>query len=84
MLVECQVVKPFLESDNGHLHQIGDASSVYLDVFCFRFQAGAVTLRTGCLASITCLHHAVLNLILILLEHLEELVDARLFFGASV
>ena len=84
MVVELQVVEPFLEPDDRHLDQVGDASAVNLHILCFGFQTGAVTDGTGGLTSISGHHHPILDLVLIVLHHLEELVDAGLLILAFV
>ena len=78
MFRQFQTVEPFLQSDDGHLHQVGDAPSTDLDVVGLRFQTCTMTHRTGGLAPVPTEHHTVLYLILVLRQHLEECVDAWL------
>lgn len=73
-----QVVEPVFQSDDGHLHQVRDAASANLHIVSLRLQTGAVTFRTGRLTTIAAQHHPVLDLILVLLHHLEESIDADL------
>ena len=84
MVVELQVVEPCLQSDHGHLHQVGDAVAVDLHIFCLGLQSGAVTDGTGGLATIPGHHHPILYLVLVVLHHFEELVDTGLLFLAFV
>ena len=65
-----------LQRDNRHLHEVGDAAPANLDIVGFFLQSGAVTLRTRGLATITAKHDAILDFVLVLLNHLEERVDA--------
>ena len=84
MFVEFQSVEPLLESHDRHLHQIGDASSTDLHIVGFGLQPCTMTFRTERLSPVAGKHHAVLDLILVLLHHLEELVDTRLLLRALV
>ena len=77
MSVEFQTVEPLLEANDGHLHEVGDAAAADLYIVGFGLQTGAVTDGTIRLSPVAGKHHAVLDLILIILQHLEELVDAR-------
>ena len=79
MTVEFQLIEPFLQSYNGHLYQVSDASATDLHVFCLRLEACTMTDGTVGLTPVTAQHHTVLDLVLVLLEHLEERVDARTF-----
>ena len=78
MLVEYQVVEPLLQVADRHLHKVRDAHSAYLDVFRFFLQARSVTVRTNGLAAIAAHHHAILNFVLVVFDHLEEGIDAHL------
>ena len=60
------------------MYQVGNAASANLHVVGLRLQSRTVTLRTGRLATIACQHHAILNLILVLLHHVEEGVNRHL------
>ena len=82
MLVQLQVAEELLQVVDRQVHQLGDGSSAYLYIAGFLLQTGAVAGRTIGLTPIACQHHAVLNLILVLLQHLEEGVDASLFSRA--
>ena len=76
MLVELQLFEPFLQSDDRHLHQVRDAAASYLDIVSLGLQAGTMTYRTDGLTTIAAHHDAVLYLVLVLLDHLEEVVYA--------
>ena len=78
MLAQLQAVEPFLEVADGHLHEIGDAHAVDFHIFGFLFQTCAVTIRTDGLSAIAAHHHAILYLVLVLLDHVEESVDGYL------
>ena len=77
MRVEFQFVEPFLESYDWHLNQVRNTPPSDLHILGFWLQTGTVTFRTVRLTSIARQHHTILDLILILLQHLEELIDAR-------
>ena len=78
MGLKFQAREPFLQADDRHLYEIGDAAPTNLHVFGLGLQTCPVTLRTGGLAPVTGQHHAVLDLVLVLLHHIEEGIDARL------
>ena len=84
MGLQLQTIEPLLQSHDGHLYQVADASASNLHVVGFRLQARTMTLRTCGLTPVAGQHHAVLYLVLILLHHLEELVDTRLFLLALI
>ena len=84
MFVEFQAVEPFLQPHHGHLHEVGDAPAANLHVVGLRLQSGTVTCRTRRPATIARQHHAVLDLILARLHHLEELVDTRFLLGTFI
>ena len=84
MGAEFQLVKPFLQPYYGHLYEVCDAPASDLHVVSLWLQTRTVTGRTVRLSPITGEHHTVLDLILVLLDHLEKLVDAGLFLGALV
>ena len=79
MLRQLQLVKPLFQSYHGHLYQVGNASSAYLDILRLGLQARTVTRRTSGLTSVSGQHHAILYLVLVLLYHVEEEVDTRFF-----
>ena len=67
---------------NGKHHKVGDAASVDFHIVGFFLQSSSVTVGTGCFATITGQHHAILYLILIALHHPEEGINAHLLvFG---
>ena len=76
--------EPFFEPDDGHLHQVGNASSAYFHVVGFWLQARSVTDGTRGLAAISAHHDPVLYLILVLLHHLEEAVDTGFLLVIAV
>ena len=84
MLVELQLPEPFCQSDDGHLHQVANAPSADFHIVGLGLQTCAVTSGTGRLSPVSCHHHAVLYLVLVILHHLEELVDTRLLLLALV
>ena len=84
VLRELQLGKPFLQPYNGHLHQVGDAATAYLHILSLRLQTRTMTLGTHRFTTIAAQHHAILNLILIFLHHLEEAVDTGLFLLLTI
>ena len=82
VLIQLQVAEELLQVVDRQVHQLGDGASAYLYIAGFLLQTGAVAGRTIGFPPIACQHHAVLNLILVLLQHLEEGVDASLFSRA--
>ena len=76
VFVQRERVEEFLQFGDRQVYQFGNVLSTHADVSRFGFQTGAVAFRAKRLSAIACQHHTVLNLILILLEHLEEVVDA--------
>ena len=76
MFVQLEVAEELLQVMNRHVHQFGDGTSAHLYIACFLFQAGAVTSGASGLPPIAGKHHPVLDFILVLLQHLEEGVDA--------
>ena len=84
MRVELQTVEPLLQSHHRHLHEVGDASAADLHVVGLRLQTRTVTRRTSSPATIAGQHHAVLDLILARLHHLEELVDTGFLLGTLI
>ena len=86
-----QLVEPLLQTYDRQLYEVGNAATTDLDVFCLGLQSCAVTFVTRRLSTITRQHDTILNLILILLQHLEEIIDgyavvlvAGLIAGQSV
>ena len=77
VVVEAQFVKPFLQVLHRHVHEVRDAHSLYPDVVCLLFQSSAVAFRTYRSAAVSAEHHAVLYLVLVFFQHLEEVVDAH-------
>ena len=76
------MVKPFFQPDDGHLYQISDGASADFHVVGLGFQPGAVTHRARRLSAVTAEHDAVLYLVLVLLDHLEKVVNGNPFvFG---
>ena len=84
MGLKFQAREPFLQSDNRHLYKVGDAAPTNLHILSLRLQTCSVTLGAGGLSPVTGQHHAVLNLVLILLHHIEEGIDARFLLFALV
>ena len=76
VLVELQMGEEVLQVRDGEVHQLGDGTSAQLHIARFGLETRPVTGRTGRLAAVTCEHDAVLYLVLVLLQHLEERVDA--------
>ena len=77
MLREFQFLEPFAQVHNRHLNQFGDALSANLHIVGFLLESGAMAIRTDGLASESAQHHTVLYLVLVLLHHSEEFVDAH-------
>ena len=84
VVAQLQLPEPLLQTGDGHLYQVGDAATVYLHIVGLGLQARAVAYRTGGLAPVTTQHHAVLYLVLVLLHHLEEGVDAGFLLQTAV
>ena len=74
---QLQMGEPFGEVGDGHLHQFGDALAAYLHIARFLLQSCAAAVGAHGLATEAAQHHAVLYLVLVLLHHAEELVDAH-------
>ena len=81
---QLQLPEPLLQFSDGHLHQVGNASSCNLYIVGLRFQTRAMANRTGGLTTITAHHHTVLYLVLVFLNHLEESVYAWLIVQVLV
>ena len=76
MLVQFQMIEEFLQLCDRQIYQFGNVFSTHPDISGFRFQASAVAFRAKCLSAVTCQHYPILYLILILFQHLEEIIDA--------
>ena len=76
MLIQFQMVEELLQFCDRQIHQFGNILSAHPYISGFRFQAGAVAFRAKRLSPVTRQHHPVLYLILILFQHLEEIIDA--------
>ena len=84
MLRKRKIVKVFLEFRYGHLNKFVDVLAAYLYVACLLAQACSVTVGAGGLATISGQHYAILDLVLALLQHTEEVVNAGLLPAALV
>ena len=84
MLRQSQIVKKLLEFRYGHLDKLVDILSSYLYVTCLLPEACAVTVGADGFAAVSGQHYAVLDLVLALLKHLEEVVNAGLLPSALV
>ena len=71
------LLEPYAEIGNRHIYQFGDALSANLHIVGFFFESGAMAIRTDGLAAESAQHHTVLYLVLVLLHHSEEFVDAH-------
>ena len=78
---ECQRVEEFLQFGDGQVYQIRNGPSAHFHISGFGAQARAVALGTDRFAPVACQHDAVLYLVLVFLQHLEEVVDADFLFG---
>ena len=76
MLGHLEGTEEVAELFDGEFAEFCDALACYLDVFCLFLEAAAMADGTGGLSAIAGEHDAILNLVLVLLEHAEELVDA--------
>ena len=83
VLVQLEVQKELLEVVDRQVYQFGDGASAYLHVAGFLLQTGAVAGWAHGLSAVAGQHYAVLNLVLVLFQHLEEGVYAH-FFARSV
>ena len=84
MLGQRERVKIFLEFRYGHLNQLVDGFAAHLNVTGLFAKAGSVTLGAYGLAAVSGQHYAVLDLVLALLQHTEEVVNAGLLPAALV
>ena len=73
---QLQLSEELLQLRYRHLHQFRDAPSPHFHVVGLRLEACAVAGWAGGLSAVACHHHAVLYLVLVLLHHFEEGVDA--------
>ena len=79
MLREFQFLEPFAQVHNRHFNQFGDALSANLYIVGFLLESGTMAVGTNRLSTESAQHHAVLYLVLVLLYHSEELIDAHPF-----
>ena len=79
MIVQLETTEELLQIVNRQIDQLGDGTSAHFYIACFLFQTGAVTSGAEGLSPIAGKHHAVLNLILVFFQHLEEGIDTCLF-----
>ena len=77
MLCQLQLLEPCAEIGNRHIYQFCDALSANLHIVGFLLESGAMAIRADGLASESAQHHTVLYLVLVLLHHSEEFVDAH-------
>lgn len=75
-LAQLQLVEERFRLANRHSNHLGDVLSAHPHIERFGLQAAASAGGAGGLSAIAGLHHAVLNLIKVLLYELEEIVDA--------
>jgi len=78
VFVQLQVQEEGLQLCDRQLHQFGYRASAYLHVQRLFLQSGTPASGANGLSAITGQHHAVLDFVLIFLQHLEERVDASL------
>ena len=78
VFVECQLIEPLLEVDNGHLYQVGDRHALNFHPTGFLLQSCAVTGRAHGPAPVSAHHDTVLYFVLVFLHHLEERINAHL------
>ena len=76
MWVKGEVVKPFFQVFYGHVHKVRNAHAVDFHVFSLLAEPSSVACRAYRFPAVSAEHHAVLNLVLVLLKHSEEFVDA--------
>ena len=79
--VSVKRVEEFLQFGDGQVYQIRNGPSAHFHISGFGTQARAVALGTDRFAPVACQHDAVLYLVLVFLQHLEEVVDADFLFG---
>ena len=88
MLIELQVGKPISQVGDRHVNEFHDVFPAYLHITGFMTQTTALAFRTGGLTAVVSEHHPVLNLILVLTQHLKECINAdavgQVFTGTSV
>ena len=76
VLIQLQVVEKDFQFGDGQVYQLGDAASAHPYITGFGLQPGAVAFGAKGFTAITRQHYTVLYLVLVLLQHLEEGVDA--------
>ena len=76
MLFQFQVVEEEFQFSDRQINQLRYVTAAYPYISGFRFQAGSMTLRAECFATIAGKHHAVLYFVLVLLYHFEESIDS--------
>ena len=85
LIGQFELVEPLLQPENGQFDEVADASSANLHIIRLWLQTCSVAFRTGGLATIAAQHHPVLYLILVVLHHLEEVVDGyAVVLGATL
>ena len=78
MLRQSERIKELFEFRYGHLNQLVDGLAAHLYVTGLLAQARSVTLGADGLAAVSGQHDAVLDLVLALLQHTEEIVNTGL------
>ena len=77
MLRELEAVEPQLELVDRHLHEVGDGTIVDLHPRSFFPESRSVAFGAYRLATITAHHDTILDLVLVLLHHFKESIDAN-------
>ena len=82
MWFQLEIVEEEFQFRDGQIYQLGDIPSAYPYIAGFRFQACAVAFGTKRFSAVACQHDPVLYLVLVLLHHFEESIDAFKVRGA--
>ena len=84
MLLELQVVEPCQQVDYRHLHKVGDALAVDFHVRSLLLQSCTVAVGALGLTTIATHHDAILYLVLVLPDHIEEGIYRHLLMRVAV
>ena len=77
MIGQLQLLEPCTQIGNRHVYQFRNALATYFYIVGFLLESGSVTVRTDGLSAESAQHHTVLYLVLVLLHHSEEFIDAH-------
>ena len=72
-----QFLEPYTQIGNRHVYQFRNALATYFYIVGFLLESCAMTVRTDGLSAESAQHHTILYLVLVLLHHSEEFIDAH-------